>query len=228
MFSLKVPAALHHTKIISTTASADDANANADATVATAVPGILNFQRGFYKSLLIISLYCCCWYTLIVAAPQAVAFPTDSLMMFQPQVNASTGMALSHVQAAYLGSEEEQTMLTPGQQVINAVPDNERGDFIMYELAIALQQVEEMDVTLSRYLRNLEDIVEHYGRKLTNLKNVPIYGKFPADLLHWLESEFNLNHRSVYNQLRSRSPVMCNAEGVCYSSDKIGCLCCPF
>ena len=124
MLSLNLPAALYHTKITSTTASAADANVAADA---VALPGILNVQRGIYKRLLIISLYCCCCYILIVAAPQAVAFPTDSLMMFQPQVNSSTGMALSHIQAAYLNSAEEATMLTPGQQVINAVPDN--GEF---------------------------------------------------------------------------------------------------
>ena len=40
----------------------------------------------------------------------------------------------------------------------------------MYELAIALQQVEQTDVMLSNYLNNLEDIVEHYGKKLSDLK----------------------------------------------------------
>lgn len=124
MFSLKVPASLHHTKITSTTA----ANADGDVPDANAaLSGILNFQRGFHKRLLLIAFYCCCWYTLIIAVPPAVvAFPTSSLMMFQPQVNSSTVMASSHI-TGYLSSkpmENAETIATPGQQVINAVPDN--------------------------------------------------------------------------------------------------------
>ncbi|KNC34547.1 hypothetical protein FF38_00522 [Lucilia cuprina] len=202
--------------------------------------------------LLIFSLLC----TIIVLTQQAVALtiPTsqrasgsspsfstasfsssESLVMILPQVNASEGKMLSVLEQETSFNNNNDNMavlvdvLTPGQQVINAVPDKERGDFIMYELAIALKESKEVEeLSKGRWLKNLEDVEEFYGKKLTKLENVPIYENFPQDLLQWIEQKFNLTHQNVYNQLRSRSQLLCTSDGVCYNSKNIGCYCCPF
>ncbi|KAI8118734.1 hypothetical protein CVS40_9699 [Lucilia cuprina] len=202
--------------------------------------------------LLIFSLLC----TIIVLTQQAVALtiPTsqrasgsspsfstasfsssESLVMILPQVNASEGKMLSVLEQETSFNNNNDNMavlvdvLTPGQQVINAVPDKERGDFIMYELAIALKESKEVEeLSKGRWLKNLEDVEEFYGKKLTKLENVPIYENFPQDLLKWIEQKFNLTHQNVYNQLRSRSQLLCTSDGVCYNSKNIGCYCCPF
>lgn len=47
----------------------------------------------------------------------------------------------------------------------------ERGDFIMYELAIALRETDDVDVVnQERWLMNLDDVKEFYGNNLTVLK----------------------------------------------------------
>lgn len=49
----------------------------------------------------------------------------------------------------------------------------ERGDFVMYELAIALKKTDlehENEEHYLRWLRNLEDVEEFYGKKVTELK----------------------------------------------------------
>ncbi|XP_065360859.1 uncharacterized protein LOC135954596 [Calliphora vicina] len=207
----------------------------------------LNFQNMFcYRNrfvLLIFSLLC----TIIVLTQPAVALTipaqpalvsfsspasssSESLVMILPQVNGSKGkMASSVLEQEFSFNKAVVDVLTPGQQVINAVPDKERGDFIMYELAIALSETDDVDVVNEeRWLNNLEDVVEFYGNKLTVLKNVPIYENFSQDLLQWIEQKFNLTHQNVYNQLRSRSQLLCTSDGVCYNSKNIGCYCCPF
>ncbi|KAM7358562.1 uncharacterized protein ACRADG_003490 [Cochliomyia hominivorax] len=194
---------------------------------------ILDFQTVFYchnrNVLLIFSLLC----TIIVLTQQAVAFP-------KPQTSSSNFSFSAYEslpQVSGSGIVEDETtfnqdldVLTPGQQVINAVPDKERGDFVMYELAIALKKIEneENEINYQRRLRNLENVKEFYEKNLTVLENVPFYENFSKDLLQWIQQELNLTHQNIYYQLRSRSQLLCTSEGVCYNPKNIGCYCCPF
>ncbi|XP_013111122.2 uncharacterized protein LOC106089715 [Stomoxys calcitrans] len=138
------------------------------------------------------------------------------------QFNSGTSLSelpLSSVAASVVG--EEMTILTP-QMVINAVPEKDRSCFLEYQMARAIYGLSDSENN------TMEDIIEHYENERPQIKNVPIYENFAADLLQWLTETFHLSPEDVYNQLRSRSPLMCTSDGVCYSSDDLACFCCPF
>ncbi|KAH8303633.1 hypothetical protein KR018_009185 [Drosophila ironensis] len=134
--------------------------------------------------------------------------------------------------------------LSPGQQVLAAVPASERLGFLLYQLALpinpaAAEQLEEVQV-----VEQQEFLDPNWLAAMANeFQNVPVYESFPLDLRHWLMDSYGISATDVFHswsamtrngQARSghksnpRSQVICTTEGQCYEVNKIVTTCCPF
>ncbi|XP_005190742.2 uncharacterized protein LOC101900933 isoform X1 [Musca domestica] len=122
---------------------------------------------------------------------------------------------------------EEADVLTPGQMVFGAIPEQDRGNFLLYQIAMGLFRMPEL-ATKENMVRSLGDWIDYFEERHPAFKDVPTYQGFAGDLLHWLMEKFQLTPEDVHNQLRGRTPLMCTSAGVCYSPNDVVCFCCPF
>ncbi|XP_016973998.1 uncharacterized protein LOC108040855 [Drosophila rhopaloa] len=138
--------------------------------------------------------------------------------------------------------------LTPGQRVLAAVPASGRTNFLLYQLALAinsaaglepptLQEVEVVDVVENQEQFLLNPDPNWLAAMANEFQSVPVYETFPADLQNWLMDGYGISATDVYHswsrsQFGGRSSpriqLVCTADGQCYEVNKIVTACCPF
>ncbi|EDV51938.1 uncharacterized protein LOC6546217 [Drosophila erecta] len=141
--------------------------------------------------------------------------------------------------------------LSPGQRVLAAVPASGRTNFLLYQLAAAINSAAGLE---SPTMQEVEvvDVVEHQEQFLlaspdpnwlaamaNEFQSVPVYETFPADLQHWLMDGYGISATDFYHgwsragfgrsrRSSSRTQLICTPDGQCYEVNKIVTACCPF
>ncbi|EDW79996.1 uncharacterized protein Dwil_GK12299 [Drosophila willistoni] len=153
------------------------------------------------------------------------------------------------------GGSWDTLELTPAQHILAAVPAAERGNFLLYQLALAINSGNFLDLETIHEDELMEELNSNWLAAMANeFQHIEVYDGFPIDLQNWLMDSYGLSVTDVYHSSwwRSRSSSMsrsrstgngngnanangyntrqqmCTAEGQCYDMAQIVTVCCPF
>jgi len=110
---------------------------------------------------------------------------------------------------------------TPGTQLIESIPMEDRADFILYHLSEALNAYSIQPKIEVRLPREADIPIEKYLK----FKNMTTYDEFSKNLLSWTKVVLGTNNVGVHEFVMTKRA--CPPWG-CFDPNDIGQMCCPF
>lgn len=115
--------------------------------------------------------------------------------------------------------KEENLWKTPAQILIESIPKEDRGHFVVYHLSKALN-------IYNRHGRAMRIRTKIPAEKYESFEKMPTYPQLPSDMLKWTKKTFNATDLDIQNLVTTYSAICPNFG--CFDPNDVGQMCCPF